>query len=76
MAMTRSYKVGDELPKLTKNMTQEAINAFENSGGAKGPSQFTDTETAQKTLGTHGTVASGDPKECSVMRRSELARFV
>lgn len=59
MAMTRTYKVGDELPKLTKNMTQEAINAFENSGGAKGPSQFTDTETAQKTLGTHGTVASG-----------------
>ena len=59
MAMTRSYKVGDEMPPLTKNMTQDAINAFEKSGGAKGPSQFTDTETARHTLGTHGTVASG-----------------
>jgi 3-hydroxybutyryl-CoA dehydratase len=59
MAMTRSYKVGDEIPPLTKNMTQDAINAFENSGGAKGPSQFTDVETARHTLGTHGTVASG-----------------
>jgi 3-hydroxybutyryl-CoA dehydratase len=59
MAMTRSYKAGDEIPPLTKNMTQDAINAFENSGGAKGPSQFTDVETARHTLGTHGTVASG-----------------
>lgn len=59
MAMTRSYKVGDEIPPLTKNMTQDAINAFEKSGGAKGPSQFTDVETARHTLGTSGTVASG-----------------
>jgi acyl dehydratase len=59
MAVTRSYKVGDAIPPLTKTMTQDAINAFESSGGAKGPSQFTDTETAKKTLGTHGTVASG-----------------
>ena len=59
MAMTRSYKVGDEIPPLTKNMTQDAINAFEGSGGAKGPSQFTDVETARHTLGTSGTVASG-----------------
>jgi 3-hydroxybutyryl-CoA dehydratase len=59
MAMTRSYKVGDEIPPLTKNMTQDAINAFEKSGGAKGPSQFTDVETARHTLGTQGTVASG-----------------
>ena len=46
MAMTRSYKVGDEIPPLTKTMTQEAINLFEKSGGATGPSQFTDAETA------------------------------
>jgi 3-hydroxybutyryl-CoA dehydratase len=59
MAITRSYKVGDELPPLTKTMTQEAINAFEKSGGAKGPSQFTDLETAKSTLGTGSTVASG-----------------
>jgi acyl dehydratase len=59
MAMTRNYNVGDELPPLTKNMTQEAINAFEKSGGATGPSQFTDLETARSTLGTGSTVASG-----------------
>jgi len=55
----RSYKVGDPLPPLTKHMTQEAINCFEKSGGAKGPSQFTDLETARSTLGTASTVASG-----------------
>ncbi len=59
MAMTRTYKVGDETPPLTKNMTQDAINFFEKSGGAKGPSQFTDAETARHTLGTRSTVASG-----------------
>lgn len=59
MAIVRSYKVGDEIPPLTKNMTQDAINSFESSGGAKGPSQFTDIETARHTLGTRGTVASG-----------------
>lgn len=59
MAMTRSYKVGDALPPLSKTMTQEAINLFEKSGGNTGPSQFTDVETAKHTLGTKGTVASG-----------------
>ena len=59
MAVNRSFKVGDEIPSLTKTMTQEAINLFEKSGGATGPSQFTDTETARHTLGTHSTVASG-----------------
>ncbi len=59
MAIARSYKVGDAIPPLTKNMTQEAINNFEHSGGATGPSQFTDLETARHTLGTQGTVASG-----------------
>lgn len=59
MAIVRSYKVGDSIPPLTKNMTQEAINAFEKSGGASGPSQFTDLETARHTLGTGSTVASG-----------------
>jgi len=59
MAIARSYKVGDSVPPLTKTMTQEAINAFEKSGGASGPSQFTDLETARHTLGTGSTVASG-----------------
>ena len=59
MAMTRSFKVGDEIPPLTKTMSQEAINLFEKSGGATGPSQFTDAETARHTLGTGSTVASG-----------------
>ncbi len=59
MAIVRSYTVGDEIPPLSKTMTQEAINAFEKSGGAKGPSQFTDIETAKSTLGTATTVASG-----------------
>ena len=59
MGMTRTFKVGDELPPLTKNMTQEAINLFEKSGGATGPSQFTDAEAARQTLGTSSTVASG-----------------
>jgi acyl dehydratase len=59
MAMTRSYKVGDELPPLRKTMSQDMINAFEKSGGATGPSQFTDLEAAKSTLGTSSTVASG-----------------
>ena len=59
MAITRNYKVGDELPPLSKTMSQDMINAFEKSGGATGPSQFTDLETAKSTLGTGSTVASG-----------------
>lgn len=59
MAIVRDYKIGDALPPLSKTMTQDAINAFEKSGGAKGPSQFTDLETAKNTLGTGSTVASG-----------------
>lgn len=57
--LIRSYEVGDELPPLVKQMTQEAINLFEGSGGDSEPSQFTDEETARETLGTEGTVASG-----------------
>ncbi len=59
MAMTRSYKIGDAITPLSKTMTQDAINAFEKSGGAEGPSQFTDAETAKGVLGTTSTVASG-----------------
>jgi 3-hydroxybutyryl-CoA dehydratase len=59
MAIERTFNVGDELPPLTKTMTQEAINLFEKSGGASGPSQFTDVESARHTLGTSSTVASG-----------------
>ena len=59
MAITRSYIVGDQVPPLSKTMTQEAINLFEKSGGKTGPSQFTDEETARGVLGTRGTVASG-----------------
>jgi 3-hydroxybutyryl-CoA dehydratase len=59
MAIARTFNVGDELPPLTKTMTQEAINLFEKSGGATGPSQFTDAESARSTLGTSSTVASG-----------------
>jgi 3-hydroxybutyryl-CoA dehydratase len=71
MAMTRSYKVGDEVPPLSKTMTQEAINLFEKSGGKTGPSQFTDEATARETLGTRGTVASG---RMSLTFASELLR--
>ena len=59
MAMIRSFAVGDAIPPLSKTMTQQAINLFEKSGGAPGPSQFTDEATAQGVLGTKGTVASG-----------------
>lgn len=59
MAMTRNYKIGDAITPLSKTMTQDAINAFEKSGGAEGPSQFTDAETAKGVLGTTSTVASG-----------------
>jgi len=55
----RTFNVGDDVPPVSKTMTQEMINLFEKSGGKTGPSQFTDVETAQKTLGTKGTVASG-----------------
>ena len=57
--LVRNYVVGDELPPLVKEMTQEAINLFEGSAGQLGPSQFTDEATARETLGTEGTVASG-----------------
>ena len=57
--LVRKYAVGDDLPPLVKEMTQEAINLFEGSAGEAGPSQFTDEETARETLGTEGTVASG-----------------
>ena len=57
--VARNYQVGDELPPLVKQMTQEAINLFEGSAGESGPSQFTDEQTARETLGTQGTVASG-----------------
>ena len=57
--LVRAYEVGDELPPLVKEMTQEAINLFEGSSGELEASQFTDEETARETLGTEGTVASG-----------------
>ena len=59
MAMTVKFHVGDEIPPLSKTLTQEGINLFEKSGGKEGPSQFTDEATARSTLGTSGTVASG-----------------
>ena len=59
MGIERSYKVGDEVPSLTKTVTQESINLFEGSSGRTGPSQFTDESTARERLGTRGTVASG-----------------
>lgn len=59
MAMTATYQIGDEVPPLSKTLSQQGINLFEGSGGTKGPSQFTDEETARSTLGTRGTVASG-----------------
>jgi 3-hydroxybutyryl-CoA dehydratase len=71
MAIARSFKVGDEVPPLSKTMTQEAINLFEKSGGKTGPSQFTDEATARKTLGTSGTVASG---RMSLTFASEMLR--
>ena len=59
MGIGRRYGVNDQLPPLTKTVTQEAIVHFESSGGHTGPSQFTDKGTARERLGTRGTVASG-----------------
>ena len=71
MAIARTYSVGDEIPPLSKTMTQEAINLFEKGGGKTGPSQFTDEATARETLGTKGTVASG---RMSLTFASEMLR--
>ena len=71
MAVTATYQVGDELPPLSKTLSQNGINLFEKSGGKEGPSQFTDEQTAKTTLGTAGTVASG---RMSVTFGSELLR--
>jgi len=71
MAIERTHKIGDEIPPLSKTMTQEAINLFEKSGGKTGPSQFTDEATARETLGTKGTVASG---RMSLTFASEMLR--
>ena len=57
--LARKYEIGEEVGPLVKEITQEAIDLFEGSSGESGPSQFTDEETAAKTLGTTGTVASG-----------------
>ena len=59
MGLERSYKEGEDIPPLSKEVTQEKINLFEGSSGRTGPSQFTDEETAQERLGTRGTIASG-----------------
>jgi hypothetical protein len=48
MGVTRTYKVGDAVPPVSKTMTQDAINLFEKSGGKTGPSQFTDEATARE----------------------------
>ena len=69
--MAVMYQVGDEVPSLSKTLTQEGINQFEGSGGKRGPSQFTDQETARSTLGTSGTVASG---RMSVTFSTEMLR--
>ena len=69
--MTTTYRIGDEVPPLSKAITQQGINFFEKSGGAEGPSQFTDDATAQGVLGTKGTVASG---RMSVTFGTELLR--
>ena len=71
MGVTKTYRVGDEVPSLSKTMSQDMINLFEKSGGKTGPSQFTDEATAQATLGTKGTVASG---RMSLTFASEMLR--
>jgi 3-hydroxybutyryl-CoA dehydratase len=71
MGVTKTYRVGDEVPTLSKTMSQDMINLFEKSGGKTGPSQFTDEATAQATLGTKGTVASG---RMSLTFASEMLR--
>ena len=71
MAIAKTYKVGDEVPPVSKTMSQEMINLFEKSGGKTGPSQFTDEATARETLGTRGTVASG---RMSLTFASEMLR--
>lgn len=57
--LIKDHQVGDEVGPMVKQMSQEAINLFEQSSGEEGPSQFTDEATARETLGTTGTVASG-----------------
>jgi acyl dehydratase len=59
MGNVMRFEVGMEVPPLTKTLAQDQINLFEASGAHEGPSIFTDQETAQKTLGTGRTVASG-----------------
>ena len=71
MAIARMFKIGDEVPSISKTMSQEMINLFEKSGGKTGPSQFTDAATARETLGTKGTVASG---RMSLTFASEMLR--
>ena len=71
MAIERTYKLGDDVPPVSKTMSQEAINLFEKSGGKTGPSQFTDEATAREKLGTRGTVASG---RMSLTFASEMLR--
>ncbi len=59
MGTVMRFEVGMDIPPVRKTLAQEQINLFEASGAHEGPSIFTDPETAQKTLGTGRTVASG-----------------
>ena len=57
--IAKNHKVGNDIAPVVKHLTQETMDLFEGSAGQSAPSQFTDEETARKTLGTEGTVASG-----------------
>jgi len=59
MEHVRSYAIGQEIPPLTKQISQERINLFEASGGKLAPSFFTDAETAKSALGLDRPMASG-----------------
>ena len=59
MASTRIIEIGMELPSVSKQVTQEKINLFEDCGILHQTSIHTDPELAARRLGTTYPIASG-----------------
>ena len=59
MASTRALEIGQELPSVSKQVTQEKIDLFEGCGILHGANIHTDPDVAARRLGTTYPVASG-----------------
>jgi 3-hydroxybutyryl-CoA dehydratase len=59
MEQVRTYDVGQEVPPLRKQMKQERITLFEQSGGYMVPTIHTDADASKQITGLDLPMASG-----------------